>query len=127
MRPCVRPFTFSNIFVSVTARPMKAKFCVEHPWLGGTKVCSRDLDHMTKMATTPIYGENHSKNFFSRTSGPISTKLDMQHRRLQPIIVCANDDPGMTLTCLTARLILKTLAFTWEKVKTVDFLKTIAA
>ena len=51
----VRPFTFSNIFFSETAWPMKAKFCVEHPWVGGTKVCSQDLDHMTKMAATPIY------------------------------------------------------------------------
>ena len=34
---------------------MKAKFYVEHPWVGGTKVCSRDLGHMTKMAATPIY------------------------------------------------------------------------
>ena len=36
---------------------MKAKFCVEHPWVGGMKVCSRDLDHMTKMAAMPIYGK----------------------------------------------------------------------
>ena len=37
------------------------------------------------------------------------------------------DDPVMTLTYFTARPILKTYAFTWEKVKTMDFLKTIAA
>ena len=70
----VRPFTFSNIFFSETAWLMKVKFCLEHPWVRGTKVCSRDLDHMTKMAATPIYGKNHSK-IFSRTSRPISTKL----------------------------------------------------
>ena len=50
-----RPSTISKIFFSETAWPMKAKFCVEHPWVGGTKVCSRALDHMTKMADTPIY------------------------------------------------------------------------
>ena len=44
---------------------MKAKFCVEHPWVGGTKVCSRDLDHMT---TTPIYGNQ-------RTVGPENAHL----------------------------------------------------
>ena len=33
----------------------------------------------------------------------------------------------MTLTYFTARSILETLAFTWEKVKVMDFLKTIAA
>ena len=86
---------------------MKAKFCVEYPWVGGTTVCSRDLDHMTKMAATPIYGKNHSKIFFSRTGWPISTKLGMLHRGLQPIIFCANDDPRMTLTYFSARSILE--------------------
>ena len=38
VRPCVRLFTFSKIF-SETAWPFKAKFYVEHPWVGGTKVC----------------------------------------------------------------------------------------
>ena len=33
--------------------------------------------HMTKMAATPIYGKKLSKIFFSRTGGPISTKLGM--------------------------------------------------
>ena len=36
---------------------MKTKFCVEHPWVEETKVCSQDLDHMTKMAATAIYGK----------------------------------------------------------------------
>ena len=31
------------------------------------KVCSNDAGHMTKMATTPIYGKNPLKIFFSRT------------------------------------------------------------
>ena len=26
--------------------------------MGGTKVCSKDLGHMTKMAIMPIYGKN---------------------------------------------------------------------
>ena len=68
-----------------------------------TKFCSRHLGHMTKMAATPIYGKNLSKIFFSRTGGPIFTKLGMYHRGLQPIINCANDDPGVTLTYFTAR------------------------
>ena len=34
----------------------KAKFYVGPPLVGGTKVCSRHLGHMTKMAATPIYG-----------------------------------------------------------------------
>ena len=93
----------SKIFFSETALPIKAKFYVEPPWVGGTIFCSRHLGHMTKMAATPIYGKNHSKIFFSRTGRPISTKLGMLHWGPQPIIVCSNDDPGETLTYFTAR------------------------
>ena len=46
---------------------------------------------------------------------------------LLPIIICSNDDPGLTLTYFTARSNLVTLAFLWEKVKTVDFSEIIAA
>ena len=42
-----------------TARPIKAKFFVEPLWVEGTKVCSRLLGHMTKMAATPIYGKKN--------------------------------------------------------------------
>ena len=73
----VCPFTFSNIFSSKTAWPIKAKFFVEPPWDGGTKAYINGPGHMTKMATTPIYGKIPSKIFFSRTGGPIFTKLDM--------------------------------------------------
>ena len=69
--------TISNIFFSETAGPIKAKFYLEPPWVGGTIFCSRHLGHMTKMAATPIYGKNPSKIFFSRTGGPIFTKLGM--------------------------------------------------
>ena len=82
---------------------------------------------MTKMAATPIYGKNPSKIFFSGTGRQISTKFGMKHRGLQPIIVCSNDDPRVTLTYLMARSNLVILAFLWEKVKTVDFSETIAA
>ena len=67
----------SNIFFSKTAWQIKAKFYVEPPWVGGTKFCSRHLGHMTKMAAMPIYGENPSKIFFSRTGRLIFTKLGM--------------------------------------------------
>ena len=36
-----------------------------------------NLGHMTKMASTPIYGKNLSKIFFSRTSWPIVMKFGM--------------------------------------------------
>ena len=57
----VRP-QCSKIFFSKTAWPIKAKFYVEPPWVGGTKVCSQHLGHMTKMAAMPIYGKNFSKS-----------------------------------------------------------------
>ena len=73
----VRPSTFSNIFSSETAWPIKAKFYVEPPWEGGTKVYINGPGHITKMAAMPIYGKNPSKIFFSRTGRPIFTKLGM--------------------------------------------------
>ena len=36
----------------------KAKFNVEPPWEGETKVCINGPGHMTKMAAMPIYGKN---------------------------------------------------------------------
>ena len=47
-----------NIYSSETALPIKAKFYVEPPWEGGTKVYINGPGHMTKMAAMPIYGKN---------------------------------------------------------------------
>ena len=77
IRPSVRRPQCSKKFFSEIAGPVKAKFYVEPPWVGGTIFCLRHLGHMTKMAATPIYGKNPSKIFFSRTGGPIFTKLGM--------------------------------------------------
>ena len=38
--------------------PIEAKFHMESPWDGGTKVYSNGPGHMTKMETMPIYGKN---------------------------------------------------------------------
>ena len=108
----VRP-PFSKIF-SKTVGPVKTKFHMEPQWDGGTKVCSRGLGHMTKMAATPIYGKNPSK-IFSRTKGPMTLWLGMWHWGLGPIIVCSNDDPRLTLTYFTARSNLVSYAFIWGK------------
>ena len=54
-RPSVH--IFKHLF-SETAWPIKAKFYVEPPWEGGTKVCINGPGHMTKMAAMPIYGKN---------------------------------------------------------------------
>ena len=36
----------------------KAKFYLELPWEGETKVCINGPGHMTKMSAMPIYGKN---------------------------------------------------------------------
>ena len=54
-----------NIFIFFflgTARLIEAKFHVESPWDGGTKVCSNGPGHMTNMAAMPIYGKNLKKS-----------------------------------------------------------------
>ena len=56
-RRCRRRQQCLNIFSSETALPIKAKFYVEPPWEGGTKVCINGSGHMTKMAAMPIYGK----------------------------------------------------------------------
>ena len=88
---------------------------MEPQWDGGTKVCIRGLSHMTKMAVTPICGNDPSKIFFSITKGPMTLWLGMQHWGLGPIIVCSNDDPRLTLTYFTARSNLVPYAFIWDK------------
>ena len=112
--PSVRCPPFSKVFFSKTAWPIKAKFHMEPQWDGGTIVCSWGLGHMTKMATTPIYGKNPSKIFFSRTKRPLNLWLGSIGDS-GPIIVCSNDDPRLTLTYITARSNLVPYAYIWGK------------
>ena len=78
--------------------------------MGGTKVCSNGLGHMTKMAAMPIHGKIF-KIVFSRTKSPMTLKLDIQHWLLEYYQVCSNDDPGLTMTDLTAMSNLVPYAF----------------
>ena len=55
---------------------------METPSNGGTKVCSNGPGHMSKMATTPIYGKNPFKIF-------------IKNRRLMTL-VCNIGDVGPT-------------------------------
>ena len=58
-RPAVRRRSqCSKIFSSETALPIKAKFYVEPPWEGGTKVYINGPGHMTKMAAMAINSKN---------------------------------------------------------------------
>ena len=67
--------TISNIFSSETTWPIKAKFYVEPPWEGGTKVCINGPGHMTKMAAMPIYGKNLKKSSSPEPAGRFPRNL----------------------------------------------------
>ena len=58
----VRRPSSSNTFSSETNQQIKAKFYMEPPWEGGTKVYISGQGHMTKMAAMPIYGKNLKKS-----------------------------------------------------------------
>ena len=52
-------------------------------------------------------------------------KLGMQHQLLEYYLIHSNDDPGLTLTYLTARSNFVPDAFVGEKVKMMDFLEIL--
>ena len=91
---------------------------------GGTKVCSNGPGHMTKMAAIAIYDKN-LKIAFSGTKKHMTLKLGMQHRVHEYYQVCSNDDPGLTLTYVTAKSNLLPYAFVWETDKTMGFQKLL--
>ena len=106
--------TISNIFSSETAWPIKAKFHVEPPREGGTKVYIKwsrphDLDGR-HLCQKPL------KIFFSRIRSPMILKLGMQYRELKLYKVYINDDnPVLTLTYFTARSNWVAYSFEWGK------------
>ena len=100
VRPPFQRSSFSKIFFSETAWPIKAKFYVEPPWEGGTKDCINGPGHMTKMAA--ICGKP-LKIFFPRIGSPMILKLGMQHRALKLYKVYINGNLGLTMTYFTAR------------------------
>ena len=82
---------------------------------------------MTKMAATPIYGKNPASILFSGTGGPISTKRDIYHWGLQPIIVCSNDDASSDLDLFYCKIKFGNLGFSMGKNENRGFSETIAA
>ena len=58
VRPCERPFTFSKIFFSETAWPIKAKFYVEHLFVEGKKVCVFYLDRIRTLVAMATYASH---------------------------------------------------------------------
>ena len=56
---------------------MELKFHVKTTYDKLAKIYMKYFGHMTKMATTPIYGKNPLKVFFSRTRRPVTLGLGM--------------------------------------------------
>ena len=110
----IRPFTFSNVFFSKTARPIKAKLYEEPPWKGGKKAYINCHGHMTKMAAMPIYGKT-LKNLLLQNQSPMILKLGMYYWGLKFYKFYINEDPGLTLTYFTTRSNWVSCTFEWGK------------
>ena len=95
----VRP-QCSKIF-SETAGPIKAKFYVEPPWVGGTIFCSRHLGHMTK-------GKNPSKKLLQNRRADFHETWYVASGTPAHHSFFSNDDPEVTLTYFTTRSNLET-------------------
>ena len=62
---------------SETIGQIELKFHVKTPYDKLAKTYAKYFGHMTKMATTPKYGKNHLKIFFSGTRRPMTLGLGM--------------------------------------------------
>ena len=69
------PSTHQNIVSSETTRPFELKYHLKTPYDRLAKIYTKC--HMTKMATTPIYGKNPLDVFFSGTKRPMALGLGM--------------------------------------------------
>ena len=105
----------------------EARFYVEPPWDGWTKVWSNGLGHMTKMATMPIYDKNLNKSSTLEPKGWWPWKLicSTEYSSTTKFVQVMTNDPGMTLTYFTARSNLVSYAFAWEKGKPMFFSEPI--
>ena len=84
-----RPSVVHNVQTSSfpeTAWPIKAKFYVEPPWVGGTIFCSRHLGRMTKMVAMPIYGKTLQKS--SSPEAASDLKVVMSRHLIEYMKVC---------------------------------------
>ena len=71
------PSTHQNIVSSETTRPFELKFHMKTPYDRLAKIYTKCTGHMTKMATTPIYGKNPLNVFFSGTKRPMALGLGL--------------------------------------------------
>ena len=73
-----------DVFSSETTGPIEAKFHVEPPWGGGTKICWNGLGQTTKMAAKPIYGKNFKT---SSPPEPCSIRCSSNTKFIQMMIL----------------------------------------
>ena len=71
------PSTHQNIVSSETTWPFELKFHRKTSYDRLAKIYTNCTGHMTKMATTPIYGKNPVNVFFSGTKRPMALGLGM--------------------------------------------------
>ena len=71
------PSTHQNIVFLGTPRPFELKFHKKTPYDRLAKNYTKSTGHMSKIATTPIYGKNSLNVFFSGTKGPMALVLGM--------------------------------------------------
>ena len=120
------PSTYLNIVFSETTWPIEIKIHMTIAYDLLAKIYTNCYGHMTKMATTPIYGKN-SLNFFSGTKRPLALGLGMWHKGCGPYQVCTNDESRLTLTYFMARSNLVPNAFIWGNLKMFIFLQLFKA
>ena len=88
---------------------------MEHLCLAGTEVYIISPDHITKMASMPIYGKNPLKIFFFGLISQMT--LNLAHsKRDEPFKVYINDDPRLTLTYFSRSTLFIYLDFKIGKV-----------
>ena len=95
-------FQNSNLFFSETSGLFETKFHMKAHGRKEMKIYSNKFGHMTKMAAMTIYGKNPSKIFLQNHQADCLETWYVA-LGLGPIIICSNDDPGMTMTYFIPR------------------------
>ena len=84
------------IFFSRTTGPISNKLGTNYLWVKGIQVCSNEgpcpFPRGDNYKIVKIHRWN-LKIFFSRTTGPISTKLGTKHPWVKVVQVCSNEGP----------------------------------
>ena len=87
-----------KIFFSRTAWPILTKLSTKYHWVKGIQVCSNEGPCPFPKGNNYKKAKIHWQNFiifFSRTTGPISTKLGTKHPLMMGIQVCSNKGPRL--------------------------------